>query len=70
MNTLDDALHAAYAEGRKDEAEASSELLSVARDIYTEVAGKAPPKDPNSYLPPALVERLAMAIGIVEKEPA
>lgn len=70
MNTPDADLYAVYGLGRKDEAEAHAELMSVARDIYTEVAGKAPPKDPNSYLPPALVERIAKAIGSAQKEPA
>lgn len=61
-----------YAEGRKDETEAKAEALKAALDalqsIFEEVAGKAPPTDPNSYLPPRFVNQLREAIKLAEQE--
>lgn len=61
-----------YAEGRKDAAEAAALQIAVLRnalkDIYAEVAGKAPPTHPSSYLPPKFVEQIAEAIRLAEQE--
>lgn len=60
-----------YAEGRSDESEAKAEALKAALDalqsIFAEVAGKAPPTDPNSYLPPHMVDSTAAAIKSIKE---
>lgn len=76
MNTMTDheletVKQHCYAEGRADEAEACAHTLHTAllamTTVYDEVAGKSPPTDPNSYLPPRIVDLLSVAIRVVKE---
>lgn len=62
INSLEQQLHRQY--------NALENIRRLLGPVYEEVAGKAPPTDPNSYLPPEIVGKLAEAIRFATEKTA